>query len=209
AHVTSLLIIGATGAVGSRTLTAALADERVDRVFALGRRTLPEHPKLDARVVDFDTLDTVPPVDAVVCALGTTRRDAETREAYRRIDHDIVVRVAELAREAGATTCALVSSLGANPASRTFYLRLKGEVEESVRRVGFESVTIVRPSGLVGGERTRKNGLGDRLVEASAVIGPLVPARYRPVHVDRVAAVLLDAVLSPEDGIRIRESETL
>jgi uncharacterized protein YbjT (DUF2867 family) len=209
--VTSLLIAGATGAVGARALAAALADPRIDRVVAPTRRPLPPQDGLSNPVLDLDALseDDCWQVDAVVCALGTTRKEAGSREAFRHVDHDLPLRIAELTRGAGATTYAVVSSVGASPASRNFYLQVKGETERDLEQVGFESLTIVRPSGLVGGVRTRRSSLGDHLVGASRLVAPLVPARYRPVHVDRVSTALIEAAVAGHAGVHVLESESL
>lgn len=215
--MTSLLLAGATGAVGARVLSLALAAPRVDRVVALTRRPLadpdPEvRVALDNRVVDFEALPEDADwwqVDAVVCALGTTRKLAGSPEAFRRIDHDLPVRIGELTRAAGATSYALVSSVGADAGSRNLYLRVKGETERDLRACGFPSFTAVRPSGLYGGTRTRQENLGDRLAGASRVLSPVLPARYRPVHVDLVARALLDAAISAAPGEHVLESETL
>lgn len=209
--MTTLLLLGATGAVGARALDLALADPRVDRVVAPTRRPLPPRDRLANPVVDFSALpkDATWAVDAVACALGTTRAIAGSPEEFRRIDHDLPVRVAELARAAGATSYALVSSVGADADSRNTYLRVKGETERDVAACGFDSLTAVRPSGLYGGVRTRPENLGDRLAGASRVISRLLPARYRPVHVDRVAAALIEAALTATPGQHFLESETL
>lgn len=206
------MIVGATGAVGSRALDLAVDDPRVSRVVAPTRCPLPERAKLTNPVLDFTDLDADPglwQVDAVACALGTTRRLAGSAEAFRRVDHDLIVAIAERTRAAGARSFSLVSSVGADAEARAFYLRVKGETEDDVRRLGFGSLTLVRPSGLVGGVRSRRNNLGDHLVGASRAIQPLIPRRYRPVHVDRVARALLDGALSAPPGVTVRESETL
>ncbi len=209
--MTTLLIVGATGAVGARALVAALADPRVTRVVAPTRRQLPPQDKLTNPVVDFAALtdDGTWAVDAVACALGTTRKIAGSPEAFRRIDHDVPVHIAELTHAAGATSYAVVSSVGADPGSRNLYLRVKGETERDVAACGFASFTAVRPSGLYGGVRTRAENLGDHLAGASRAVSRLMPARYRPVHVDLVAAALVDAALTAAPGQHVRESETL
>lgn len=211
------MLVGATGAVGARALTLALADPRVERIVALTRRPLadpdPEtRVALDNRVVDFADLDPAADhwaVDAVACALGTTRAIAGSPEEFRRVDHDVPVRVGELARAAGASSYALVSSVGADAGSRNLYLRVKGETERDLAAIGFDSFTAVRPAGLYGGQRTRPENLGDRLSGASRIIAPVLPARVRPVHVDLVARALLDAALDAPPGTHVRQSENL
>lgn len=211
-RVTSLLILGATGAVGARALEAALADPRVTRLVAPTRRPLPPRERLDNRVLDFTALDPdddVWHVDAVACALGTTRSIAGSASGFREIDHDIPIQVAGYAHAAGATSYGVVTSVGADPSSRNFYLRVKGETERDLRAVGFASLTVIRPSGLVGGVRTRPANLGDRLVGVSRLVNGVIPRRYRAVHVDRVARALVDSAVVAAPGVTVRESETL
>jgi nucleoside-diphosphate-sugar epimerase len=101
-----LLLVGATGLVGQAVLAAALADERVARVVAPTRRPLPAHPRLDNPVVDFARLPADAPwwrVDAVICTLGTTLREAGSRAAFQQVDRDYPAAVARLARSHGAT----------------------------------------------------------------------------------------------------------
>ena len=147
--MTTLMLVGATGLAGGAVLRQALADARVTRIVAPTRRELPPHPKLENPVVDFEH----PPadaawwcVDAVICTLGSTIRRAGSQEAFRRVDHDFPLAVARLARQHGARAFALNSATGADPGSRFFYNRVKGEVEDALREIGFPSLTIVRPA---------------------------------------------------------------
>lgn len=206
-----LLLLGATGLVGGHLLRLALADARVSCVFAPTRRALPAQARLDNRVVDFEALSASEPfwaADAVACALGTTLRDAGSREAFRRVDVDHVLRCAELARAAGARSFALNSSVGAAPDARSFYLRCKAEAEAGVDALGFPSYTIVRPS-VIGGERARRRPLEHAAMRALRAAPWLVPARYRVVDAGRIAQCLLDAALDAAPGRRIVESEAI
>ena len=207
----SLLVVGATGLVGQSVLQQALADPRVARLVAPTRRPLPVHPRLENPLVDFDTRpDTAPwwAVDGVICTLGTTIRKAGSQAAFYRVDHDYPLAVATLARRHGATAYALTSSVGANPRSRTFYLRTKGEVERTLAGSGFPSLTIVRHS-MIGGTRAER-----RLLESFALaffggIVRLLPRRYRVVPAERIARTLLEAAIAAEPGVRIVESEAI
>ena len=143
-----LLLVGATGIVGSRVLAAALEDARFARVIAPTRRTLPTQSKLLNPVVDFSQLDEDAPwwrADAVICTLGTTIKVAGSQAAFAAVDRDLPIRVARLARQHGATRFALNSSLGASRKGN-FYLRTKAEAEDGIRAIGFPYFTIVRPS---------------------------------------------------------------
>lgn len=209
--MTTLLIAGATGLVGRHVLDDALQDARVTRVVAPTRRALPVHPKLVNPVVDFDALPADAAwwaVDAVVCALGTTLRDAGSREAFRRVDFEYVQAIAVHARAAGARSFALVSSLGADANSRGFYLRTKGEAEAAVAACGYPSLTVLRPS-VLGGTRERTRPAEHVSMRALDLLGPLVPRRLRVVPAERIAHVLLDYALRAEAGHRVVLSEAL
>lgn len=209
----SLLILGATGLVGGHLLRLALDDVRVDRVVAPVRRAraLQPHGKLEASVVDFDALPGDAPwwrVDAVACALGTTIRDAGSREAFRRVDVDMVVDAARHAREAGARSFALNSSAGANRSSFGFYLRCKAEAEDGVDALDYPSYTIVRPS-MIGGERARRRALEHAAVRIGRACAPLMPARWRVVEAEAIARRLLEAAIEAPPGRHVVESEAI
>lgn len=210
--MTRLLIVGSTGLVGGHALAQALADARFAQVIAPTRRPLPlRHAKLDNPIVDFDALPASATwwrVDAVVCALGTTIGDAGSRAAFRRVDFDYVLAAATHARAAGARGFALTSALGANPSSRNFYLRTKGEAEAALRSLGYPSLTLVRPS-MIGGERARRRRLEHFTARLMSAVEPLVPRRYRVVEAQRIAHCLLEAASAAEPGLRVVESEQI
>src|SRR5690554_1778685 len=109
-----LLLVGASGLVGSHVLQRALADERISEVVAPVRRALAEHPKLFAPLIDFEQLPADAPwwqADAVICTLGTTMKLAGSREVFRRVDHDYPLAVAKLARQHGTLTYVLNSAV--------------------------------------------------------------------------------------------------
>lgn len=209
--MTRLMIAGATGLVGRHALSLALADTRIAQVVAPTRRALLPHSRLYNPLVDFDALPVgaeLWQVDAVICALGTTIRQAGSQAAFRRVDVDYVVAIAAHARSAGACSFALNSSLGADPAARGFYLRCKGEAEEGVAALGYPSLTLVRPS-IIGGEREQRRPLehaGMRLLQA---VAPLVPKRYRVVPAARIARSLLEAAVAARPGVQVVESERI
>lgn len=209
--MTRLLLVGATGLVGGHVLEQALADPRVSVVVAPTRRALAPRPGLINPVVDFDRLPQDADwwaVDAVVCTLGTTARKAGSPAAFYRVDHDHPLEVAYLARRHGAQAYALNSALGADAASRVFYLRTKGEIERDMQAVGYPSLTLVRP-GLIGGARAESRPLERMAVVASGWVQPLLPARWRVVPASRIAHHLLQAVLAGTPGVRVLPSEAL
>jgi uncharacterized protein YbjT (DUF2867 family) len=204
------MVLGATGLVGGECLRLLLDDPDVARVVAVVRRPLPdpvESPKLRVEVVDFDRLAAYGELFAmeqIFCALGTTIKQAGSQEAFRRVDLDYALAAAHLGVERGARHFLLVSAVGASAQSRIFYNRVKGELEDALRTLPYRSVTIVRPSLLVGERREF------RLVEQIGKrIGWLAPAKYKPVSATRVAEALVRAARDDQPGMRIIESKEI
>lgn len=206
-----VLLAGASGMVGREVLRQALADPRVGEIVAPSRRPLATDAKLINPLVDFDALPadaTWWKVDAVICTLGTTIGDAGSQAAFRKVDFDYPLAVARHALAHGASTFVLTSASGADADSRIFYSRTKGELECSLRALGYGSLCLVRP-GLLGGERDRRRPLEHASMKLLGAIGPLLPRRYRVVPAERVAATLLHRALEAEPGVRIVESEEI
>lgn len=205
-----LLLLGATGAVGSEVLRMALSHPQVQRVVAPTRRPLPAHPRLTNPVTDFARPAEAlggQALDAVVCALGTTIRQAGSQTAFAAVDRDLPIALGREALRLGARSMALNSSLGAS-AGGNFYLRTKHQAEEGLRRLGFASYTVVRPS-LIDAQRTESRP-GERVgLWVSRLLGPLVPRRYRPVPATAIARTLLEAALAAQPGEHTVESENI
>jgi uncharacterized protein YbjT (DUF2867 family) len=209
------LLLGATGLVGGHCLDLLLEDETYGRVTVLVRRRMERaHPKLEQRVIDFDRLGDQAELfqsHDVFCCLGTTIRKAGSEEAFRRVDFDYTVESARLAAGEGAEQFLVVTAVGADPNSRIFYNRVKGEVEVAVERLPFRSVIILRPSLLLG-ERTELR-LGERLAEPVArVFSPLLRGglrKYRPIHARRVAAAMVRLAREGREGVRVVESDEI
>ena len=194
----TVLLAGATGLVGRQILQALLSDESVTAVHTLGRRDLPfQHPKLTQHQVDFKALPDLPRLDEAFIALGTTIKVAGSQEAFRAVDFDAVVAAAKAAKAAGATRLGVVSAMGASSKSSVFYSRVKGEMEEALPGLGFDTLVFARPSLLVGdraalGQPVRS---GEETGEKVARwLGPLIPTNYRPISVKSVARALVQAV---------------
>jgi uncharacterized protein YbjT (DUF2867 family) len=209
----SALIAGATGLVGRALLPLLLANERYGRVHVLLRRAAPDivaGPKLEVHPIDFAQLPTAfPAVDDVFITLGTTIKVAGSQAAFRQVDFDYVVNIARAARAAGATRLGVVSAMGANAKSGVFYNRVKGEMEDAVAQLGFESVVIAQPSLLVGDRAATGQPVRAGEVWATRLVGPvswMVPRGVRPIRVDAVASALMNAVLTAKSGVRILTS---
>lgn len=205
------LVVGATGLVGREIVRQLAATLEFGAVTVLARQPLPEGDqggKTRTILVDFDQIDARADafrVTHVFCALGTTIKQAGSRERFRLVDYEYPLRVARLARAAGARHYLLVSAASASPRSRIFYSRVKGEVEEAIRAVGYPSVTIVRPSFLMGDRAEPR--LGEEVAKRLAW---LVPRRWGgPVHARDVAAALVAAALDDRPGVRVIENRDI
>lgn len=200
--MTTIAVAGATGLVGSAVLALALADERVTRVVAPTRKPLPPHPKLNAPIVNFEAL---PPsadwwaADAGICALGTTRAQAGSADAFRRIDHGYPLAFAGRLRDHGATRFALVSAAAANHRSMFLYFRVKGELERDLAALGFTSLTLLRP-GLIDGERAPPRPAERRAVRLLGALNAVVPPLIRINPAIAIARAALDAALAGAPG---------
>lgn len=195
----TILIAGATGVVGRNALHQLLASTDVSRVIAIGRRNLPdENQKLTSRVADLGNpqslLVQVPDgITVAISALGTTMKQAGSKEAFRAVDHDAVLNFANAALVRGARRFLLVSSVGANPNSSNFYLRTKGETEADLERLAFANLTILRPS-FIDDQGTRPDHrLGERLaLPAMRAVFSIAGkhSRYAPITADALGRAL-------------------
>lgn len=203
--MTKLLLAGATGLIGSAVLRQLLDDPRIARVVAPTRRPLTPHDKLLNPVTTIETLPADADwwdVDSAICALGTTRAQTPSPEAYRVIDHDYPLKIATLVRERGATAFALVSSAGANPKSYFRYTLIKGELEDAITNLGFPSLTIARP-GVLGGRPRAERAMEHAMATLLQFASPVLPASARINPAATVAALLIEATLAGVAGKRI------
>ena len=199
------LLAGATGLVGAACLRCLLGRPEYGRVIALVRRPLDiEHPKLEARVVDFTHPERLWPVaaDDAFCALGTTLAKAGSREAFRSVDYLATLTMADLAVASGATQFVLVSSVGADPESGTFYLAVKGEAEAAVAKRPFRGIHVLRP-GLLLGPRAESRPVEALARALAPLFNPLLMAsfrQYRAVPAAAVGRAMVAAALEGRPG---------
>lgn len=202
------MIAGATGLVGRLCLHVLLENNVYSRVIALSRRPIAiSDPKLEQEILTFDHLSTHAArlCDAAYCTLGTTIRKAGSQGAFRRVDHDYVERFAVWARAGGAQSFALVSSVGADAASRHFYLRTKGEAERSVARVGFRDIHLFRPGILVGERQESRFGEAVGIAVSRALQFLMVGGlrKYRPIAAADVARAMVRATAMPDPDTHV------
>jgi uncharacterized protein YbjT (DUF2867 family) len=201
-----ILIAGATGLSGEHLLDRLLSEPTVARVLAPTRRPLAAHPHLENPVGDLQTLlpQLSGQVDTAFCCLGSTIKQAGSQEAFRAVDHDLVLAFARRARELGARHLVVISALDANPGSKVFYNRIKGETEQALKAMDWPQLTIARPSLLLGARHEFR--LGERL---AAPLLRWLPGKYRGIDACALARALWRLALEEEDGVRVIESSEL
>jgi uncharacterized protein YbjT (DUF2867 family) len=203
--MTTAWIAGASGLVGGELLRLLLADDSFDAVVSVGRRTVPvESPKLKQVKVDFAdaaSFESLGAADVAFSCLGTTIKKAGSREAFRAVDHDAVLAFAKAACAKGAKVLVHVSSLGADRSSRTFYASVKGEVEEDLAALGFESVYALRPS-ILDGERAESRPLERVGLAFARALGPVL-GKYRPTEASAVARTMIAKAKAKERGAHV------
>ena len=204
------VLIGATGAVGKDLLQALLEDARYTEVVAFARRALGvQHEKLREHTIDFDapaTWQELVKGDVLFSTLGTSLKQAGSKEAQRHIDYDYQLAFAKAAKANGVKSLVLLSSIGADSKSSIFYLRLKGELDDAVRDLGFDSLSIVRPPSLI---RAKSKRFGEtasvKFLQAANAIG--LAKRLAPMETAVVARSMAALGLDSASGTRIIEGQ--
>ena len=202
-----VLFAGGTGLVGAHAVRRLV--ERGHAVTAVGRRGT--GVATDELIVDFAALPALPAADAAVCALGTTRATAGSRDAMRAVDVDAVIAFADAAHTAGARHCVLVTAVGADARSGVAYSRMKGEAEDAVAALGFEGVDILQP-GLLIGARDERRPVEAFFQAVSPVLDRLLlPAfdRYGSIPAETVGAAIVALVERGGAGVHRHENRSI
>lgn len=204
-------LFGSTGLIGKNVLKLLVRLDQVERVYCPVRRVpepaetgiLEGFAKIDFDVVDFEHVDALREkfagLDAAICCLGTTIKQAGSKPAQEKIDVRLPLSLAAVAKKAGVRHFLCVSAQGANSHSPFFYNRLKGMLEEGLTMMNFEALTLVRPSLLLGKHKDKR--FGEELMQK--IFGrhlAILPARIRPVFAESVAAHLVASLLKPPTG---------
>lgn len=208
----TVLLAGSSGLVGRKILQLLLDDSSVVKIHLLSRSPLQfQQTKIQVHIVDFKALPTLPMVDELYLTIGTTMKTAGSQAAFRAVDLDTNLAVAKAAKHAGARHVGLVSAAGADQHSSMFYNKVKGELEQALKQLNFETLVIAQPSLLLDS----RNGLGQpvRLGERFAIplaklLAPLLPASYKPVYAQAVAKSLTNTT-PKSSGIVILNSKQL
>jgi len=209
-------IVGATGLIGGYCLQALLDDPNYSEVVALVRKPiLKTNHKLKIVITRFSNLENElsnTNADDVYCCLGTTIKKAGSQEAFQQVDFSLVISLADLMKKQGAEQFLVISSMGADPNSKVFYSRVKGEMEQALQQLDYPCLRIIRPSLLLGPREEFR--LGEKIgVLLTPVLKPFLMGslkKYRPVQAESVAQFMVKvAHEEPISGVHIYESDLI
>jgi uncharacterized protein YbjT (DUF2867 family) len=211
----SALLIGATGLVGSELLKLLLDSPEYGKIKIFIRNELAfEHPKLEKIIIEFDHLDKYKDhfhVKDVYCCLGTTIKRAGTQAAFRKVDYDFPLQLAQLAKSGGVENYMVITAMGADQNSKVFYNRVKGELEGKLKKLGLQGLHIFQPSLLLG-ERSEFR-LGEKIaILLSPVFSFLFVGamrKYKPIHAKNVAKSMYKIAIKSETGTFTYQSDVI
>lgn len=199
------IILGGTGLVGSRLIDLLLGDSRYGKVTVLVRRPLNKaHKKLNEEIINFEKPEEWKNLirgDEFYSCLGTTIKTAGSKEAQYKVDYSYQYAAAEIAAANGIKKYVLISSAGANLNSKMFYSRMKGKLDSDVKLLPFESITIIKPSVLVGKREQKRIG-EEFAAKALQFLIKFIPLlnKYKPIDAEIVAFAMINSANNPKSG---------
>lgn len=208
-QIKTATIIGSTGMIGSYLLDLLIQDKSFETIRIVVRRNVPKTAtNVEVKLVDFDNAEAfkraIAGSDVVFCTIGTTQKNVKGDKAlYRKIDHDIPVNAASYCKETGCEKFIIVSSAGANSKSSSFYLRLKGEVEEAIKSTGLKAIHIMQPSMLLGNRNEKR--MGETLLQSTTklfsflLFGTL--RKFKAINGKVLAQAMVTAAKNNKEGI--------
>ncbi len=204
------LVIGGTGLVGKEVIFKLLASDKYSDIKVLTRKSLDiVHPKLTTFVFDFEHPEaSLIKADDIFCCLGTTMKKAGSKAAFYQVDYTYPYEMAKIGLANGAKRFAIITAMGADSKSLFYYNRVKGEIEAALKKLGYETLLIFRPSLLLGHRPEVRTGekIGERL---SVFLKPLLPAKYRAIKALQVANAMVTITASNVKGILVYESDVM
>lgn len=201
-----VVLIGGSGATGRALVDLMLKSDKITEIVVLLRRiSFKEHTKLKQVVVNFDSLadfDTYIQGDVAISCLGTTIKDAGGKEAQWRIDHDLNLQFAALAKKNDCSVFLLLSAVNADPKSKIFYNRMKGSLEQHIKSLDFKKLIIVQPGGLI---RPNTDRLGEKIsIGALRIFNSIgLFKTYEALPVAQVAAAMLHSIDNCQEKMNI------
>jgi len=209
------LVLGSSGLIGIETIDLLLKNDKYEVVYAITRSELPiQNNKLVQIIADYSNIEKHIKnlqIDHLYSCIGTTKAKTPDKNKYYEIDLEYPKKVAKLLFENGATTFCLVSSIGANSTSNNFYLKLKGEVEESLQAIGFKSLHVFRPSLLLGNRKEFR--LVEKIIQFIypfinlLLIGKMKD--YRSIQAKDIASAMINVSIASNPGEHIYQTQLI
>ncbi|WP_374035208.1 NAD-dependent epimerase/dehydratase family protein [Bdellovibrio bacteriovorus] len=212
-YPTNICIAGATGLVGHELLLLLAHLDEVRSIKAVSRSPMGRiPPHVENIILDFDNLEArqdVLKADIFICCLGTTIKKAGSQEAFRKVDFDYVVNFAKVAEACGAQKFLVISALGADADSSIFYNRVKGEMENELRKLKIPQIEIFQPSLILGERKESRKGedFAQKLSPMlnKILVGPL--KKYRAIKANTIARAMAIATLNFHPGFHVYKSD--
>lgn len=213
-----VLLLGATGLVGQALLRELLADEAIQQVSVLTRKPLPlahiptgdklhQAPLQHGKSLAQD-LAMLAPLDAAFCCLGTTQKKAGSKTAFRAVDYELPLTIGRLLKKQGLPHYQVISSMGANPRSLSYYSRIKGELERDLEQLQLPRLSLIRPSLLLG-KREEKRLAEDFAQRVSPYLNAMLPRRYQAIPATTVAQAMHALCYQPGPAVELVPSDQL
>ncbi len=203
------IIAGASGLIGKELVQKLISSDQYRRIYVLSRKKSGlVNEKITELVIDFDQIDQLKfdePIDDLFCTLGTTMKQAGSRENFKKVDYEYIVALANLGKRAGASKFLVISAMGANSKSAVFYNKIKGMTEDALKNIGFDQLIILRPSLLLGkrAEKRFAEGLSGIFMKA---FNFLIPDNYKAIKAEMVAESMSKMALKSTDKVLIVKS---
>lgn len=208
-------LVGGTGLIGGHVIDLLLAEPGCTQLVSIGRRTQEKSGKkwLEkiGSMTDIEGLSTGVNVDVAFCCLGTTIKQAGSQEKFAEVDLHLPIRFAKAMLAQGAKHFHVVSSLGADARSSNFYLKTKGQLEEQLRSLGFQSLSIYRPSLLLG-QRQEPRPMENIMAAGYRIFEPFYPKflqAWQPIQASDVAKVMVARSLTPGSGVQVIDNKQM
>lgn len=203
------IVAGASGLIGKELVQKLISSDQYRLIYIISRKKSElVHEKIRELVIDFETISQLrfdEPIDDVFCTLGTTMKQAGSRDNFKKVDYEYVVALANLGKQVGASKFLVISAMGANIKSSVFYNQIKGLTEEALKKIGFNQLMILRPSLLLG-ERTEMR-MAERLSGFfMRALNFLIPDNYKAIQAAKVADYMLKMALKSTGRISIVQS---
>jgi len=203
------IVAGASGLVGKELVYKLINSDQYRLIYILSRKKIGlVNDKIRELVIDFDKIDQLKfaePVDDAFCTLGTTMKQAGSKDNFKKVDFEYVIALANLAKHSGASKFLVVSAMGANSKSAVFYNKVKGLTEEALMSIGFNQLVIFRPSLLLGDRHDKRfaEKLSGFLMK---VFNFLIPDNYKAIEAEKVADYMVKMALKSTDKVLIIKS---